>query len=238
MVGTTRVSEGAPPGPADAVERFDRVERAVHWLNAVLFAVLIVTAAALSLSPVGRIFGHRDVVERVHVWCGLALPIPLLAGAAGRWGRALRADLRRLNRWTATDRTWLRLSWRARAERVRRRGRLTLGKFNAGQKLNAAFTGGAILVMLGSGAIMYWYRPWPLDWRTGATFVHDWLAWALVAAITGHVLFAFADPDALRSMLRGSIARSWARRHAPAWLEEIDQPAAPADAACSTCTPT
>ena len=115
-------------------------------------------------------------------------------------------------------------SLKVREERETRRHGVTVGKFNAGQKLNAAFTGGVIVVMLGTGAIMKWYEPWPLSWRTGATFVHDWLAILAVIAILGHIGYALRDPATLRSMRRGTISRRWAQRHAPGWLDEIDGP--------------
>jgi formate dehydrogenase subunit gamma len=67
---------------------------------------------------------------------------------------------------------------------------------------------------------MRWYKPWPLSWRTGATFVHDWIFLGLCVTITGHVMFALRDPDSLRSMWEGTISRVWARRNAPRWLEE------------------
>ena len=54
--------------------------------------------------------------------------------------------------------------------------------------------------MLATGVIMRWYHPWPLWWRTGATFVHDWLALAAVIVILGHVWMALRDWDALRAM--------------------------------------
>ena len=93
---------------------------------------------------------------------------------------------------------------------------------NAGQKLNAAFIAGALLVLLGTGVIMRWYHPWPLDWRTGATFVHDWLALAIGVVVLGHIWMALRDRDALRAMVVGTISRAWAKRHAPAWLDGTD----------------
>ena len=42
-------------------------------------------------------------------------------------------------------------------------------KFNPGQKLNAIFIGAAIVVMLATGAMLKWFRFFPVDWRTGAT---------------------------------------------------------------------
>jgi formate dehydrogenase subunit gamma len=204
--------------------RFDRVERAVHWINATLFLILVFTGAALYLEPIGRLVGRRALVEDIHVYTGLALPVPLLIALSGSWGRALRADLRRFNRWTTADREWLRAIPQAGPERRRRLRTIQVGKFNAGQKLNAAFVAGAGLVMLGTGVIMRWYHPWPLSWRTGATFVHDWLALAIGLVIIGHVWMALVDWDALRSMFVGTISRSWARRHAPAWIDGEDGP--------------
>jgi formate dehydrogenase subunit gamma len=165
------------------------------------------------------------MVKTIHVYAGLMLPLPLLIGVIGpRWGRALRADLRRLNRWIPDDRRWLATKLRRRDFLFRARQSIRLAKFNPGQKVNAAFTGGAIVLMLATGSIMRWYKPWPLSWRTGATFVHDWVATLLVIAITGHIYLAVSDRDALGAMVRGTISRVWASSHAPRWLEESDPP--------------
>jgi formate dehydrogenase subunit gamma len=219
MAATTRPPERLASG---WVVRFDRLERAVHWVNAALVLVLIFTGAALYLQPLGEAVGRRALIENVHVYCGVALPVPVLLALVGPWGRSLRADLRRFNRWTRTDRLWLRALFNERGQRKALHGQLELGKFNAGQKLNAAWTAGAGLVLLGTGAIMRWYHPWPLSWRTGATFVHDWAALAVGLVVIGHVFMAVSDPDALRSMFTGRISRSWAGRHARAWLDGRD----------------
>jgi formate dehydrogenase subunit gamma len=219
MAATTRPRSAPPKG---WLYRFDAVERAVHWVNATLMLVLIFTGAALYLQPLGELVGRRALVENIHVWCGVALPVPLLIAVAGRWGDQLRGDLRRFNRWTRSDRLWLRALFRERADRRALHRQLDTGKFNAGQKLNAAWTAGASLVMLGTGVIMRWYHPWPLSWRTGATFVHDWVALAIGVIVIGHIVMAVSDGDALRSMFSGRIPRSWAKRHAPGWVAERD----------------
>ena len=206
--------------------RFDFVERAVHWANATLFAIVMATAFALYIPPISAAIGRRELVVTIHVYAGLLLPFPLLIGIAGTsWGRKLRADLRRLNRWIPEDRAWL----RRRAWKHDRVGAVKQGKFNAGQKLNAAFTGGAILVMVATGSIMHWFNHFPLSWRPGATFVHDWIFIALVITITGHILFALADRESLNAMVTGRISRNWAKKRAPKWLDEdkADQLAAP-----------
>jgi formate dehydrogenase subunit gamma len=202
--------------------RFDRGERLLHWSNAVLFLTLLVTGASLYVPQLSEIVKRRHLVKEIHVYAGVLLPVPLvLTLVSGRWGRAFRADVRRLNRWSADDRRWLRTRGRDRKVRI--------GKFNAGQKLNAAFVAGAIPVMLATGLIMRFPSHFSLSWRTGATFVHDWVFLGLAVAITGHILFAVNDPLALRAMVRGWIPRSWARNHAPRWLEEEEGAEAEAD---------
>jgi formate dehydrogenase gamma subunit len=214
-----------PPDRPARLARFDRVERAVHWANATLFAVLVATGAALYVGPLSTLVGRRELLRTIHVYTGLCLPVPLLVGLLGRWRRPLLGDLRRLNRWDADDRRWLLTRGRDRTVR--------LGKFNPGQKLNAAFTGGAILVMLATGSIMHWFAPFPDAWRTGATFVHDWLFLTLVVVITGHVWLSVSDRDALSGMVRGWVRLEWARRHRPRWADEVapvrpaGEPAAP-----------
>ncbi|MBA3653732.1 MAG: cytochrome b/b6 domain-containing protein [Actinobacteria bacterium] len=171
-------------------ERFSGGERALHWVNSTLFIVLLLTASALYVGPLSAIVGRRDLVKWIHVICGLALPLPLALAA---WRSApFRADARRLNRFGPEDWKWLR----------RRRTNIP-GKFNAGQKLNAAFIAGAIPVMLATGVIMKWFGPFPLPWRTGATFVHDLMAIALFIVIVGHIVKALSDKPRLDAMLRG-----------------------------------
>jgi formate dehydrogenase subunit gamma len=143
----------------------------------------------------------------------LLLPVPLLLAYSGRWREGLRRDVRRLARWSVDDRRWL-LS-------LGRRSRTKTGKFNAGQKLNAVFVLGTIPVMLASGAIMRWFGPFPLDWRTGATFVHDWTAIALLVVVVGHIAKALAEPVALRAMLRGRVPARHVERHHPRWWHEL-----------------
>ena len=102
----------------------------------------------------------------------------------------------------------------------KRRSTIRLGKFNPGQKLNAAFIAGAGVVMLATGSIMHWFDAFPINWRTGATFMHDWFALGIWIAVLGHVFFALRDSDALESMWHGDISAKWARKKAPLWYRE------------------
>ncbi len=190
----------------------------MHRTTALLFAVLLVTAAVLYFAPLSQLVGRRHLVATVHLYAGLASPLPLLVG----WvrSRVLRADARVLNRFSPDDWAWLR-------SRDRRSGRIPVGKFNAGQKLNAAFTVGVVLVMLMTGSVMHWTGWFPLSWRTGATFVHDWTAFALAVVVAGHVYMAGNDPVARLGLRTGWVPLAWARREHGAWADsaEIEQDA-------------
>ncbi|MEV6209998.1 cytochrome b/b6 domain-containing protein [Kitasatospora sp. NPDC051914] len=196
-----------PPADPARVHRFARAERWVHRGTAALMLVCLATALMLYYPPLSELVGRRRLVVLVHEWCGLLLPVPLLLGLASR---ALRADLARLNRFTDADRRWLRAVRRRSYDRP-------AGKFNAGQKLYAAWIAGAVLVMLGTGLLMWFTHLAPLVWRTGATFVHDWLAVAVAVVLAGHVWMAVRDPEARRGMRTGLVDRHWAVREHPGW---------------------
>lgn len=193
------------------VVRFDRVQRAVHWVNAVLFGVLIVTAIPLYFGSLFGLVLERHAVERVHLWAGLALPLPVVLSLLGPWGRAMRRDVRRFNYWTRDEVRWLR-SWG--------RTRTKVDKFNPGQKLNAVFIGATIVVMFGTGGMLQWFRFFSVPLREGATFVHDSFALAVVVVIVGHIYMALTHRDSLRSMVTGTVSQRWASQHAPQWLHE------------------
>ncbi|WP_030060410.1 cytochrome b/b6 domain-containing protein [Streptomyces novaecaesareae] len=191
----------------ELVLRFTRAERWVHRVTAALMGVCLATAACLYLAPLAELVGNRPLVVTVHVWCGLALPVPLLLGLASR---ALRADLARLSRFAPADWQWLR-AVRARA------AHRPAGKFNAGQKLYAQWTLGTMLVIVGTGLLMWLTHLAPASWRTGATFVHDWLAAAIAVVVAGHIRMAWRDPESRLGMRTGLVERRWAEREHPHW---------------------
>ncbi|MEW2359948.1 cytochrome b/b6 domain-containing protein [Spirillospora sp. NPDC029432] len=211
-----------PPGPPGRLLRFTAAERWVHHATALLMLVCLVTAALLYVPALSAAVGRRDLLKPLHIWAGYALPLPVLFGLASE---AFRLDLRRLDRFTPHDRDWLRRGDRRAVARTGGldRGVVPVGKFNAGQKLNAAFTAGAILVLLGTGTIMTFPDPWPDRWRTGATFVHDWLFLLVLIVTIGHLWYALRDRGALGAMATGRVDRAWAARHHAGWLDEIDR---------------
>ena len=202
------------PATSLRVLRFDRVQRGAHWANALLFFSLMFTAIPLYFGSFFGIVLPRHLIEMIHLWSGLALPLPIIISLIGPWGKAMRRDVRRINYWTGEEIRWMRTLGRSRLE---------ADKFNPGQKLNAIFVGASILVMLITGAMLQWFRFFPVPWRSGATFVHDLFAYAIVFVVVGHIVMALTHRDTLRSIFQGWVSRSWAERHAARWLRE-EQP--------------
>lgn len=176
----------------------------------------ISTAAILYNGFLAVPVGHRRLVKLIHVYSGFALPVPILAGVVSA---AYRADLVRLNRFTKADWRWLR-------SRTRREGSIPVGKFNAGQKLNAALSAGGIVVLLATGVLMYYPDLARLSWRTGASFVHDWFALGVGLLVIGHITYAVRDPESRRGMRSGYVSTTWAKAQHGEWAAEAERAAA------------
>ncbi|MEW2559555.1 cytochrome b/b6 domain-containing protein [Streptomyces griseorubiginosus] len=196
--------------PRARIRRFGRSQKWVHRTTAALMGVCVATAACLYIPQFAELVGRRELVVRVHEWAGLALPVPVLVGLASR---AFRADLGFLNRFGPHDRVWLRAALR----RDKRRASRPAGKFNAGQKVYAAWIAGATLVMLGTGLLMWFTHLTPIQWRTSATFVHDWLALTIGIVLAGHIGMALGDAEARRGLRTGEVSQEWAEHEHPLW---------------------
>ena len=192
------------------LQRFTRAERYLHRSITALTFVLLATGSALYFPDISVLVGNRPLVSDIHVIAGFALPIPIVLAL---FSRAFRDDADLLNRFSPDDWRWLR-------SRDRRAGRIPVGKFNAGQKLNSAFTLGWILVMLGTGSIMFFNSYFADDLRTGATFVHDWLTLAIFIVVVGHIYMAMNDAEARVGMRTGEVSVDWARREHPQWVSD------------------
>lgn len=195
------------------MRRFSTAERMVHRATGLLMLVCLVSAACLYLGPLAQLVGRRYLLVTVHEWSGISLPLPFLLGLLSA---EFRADLRRLNRFAAYDRQWLRAVRRRRTSPEAR----PAGKFNAGQKLYAGWIAGAVLVMTFTGLLMWFMGLLPFISRTSAIFVHDLLAWAITVALLGHMRKAYEEPEARLGMRTGYVSRSWAERNHTRWLRE------------------
>ena len=90
------------------IKRFSRTERALHWVHAAAFFVLLGSGLVLYVPRLSEAVGRRPFVKDVHVYTALAwvAAIALVVILGDR--RGLRQTLRDLDGFDRDDRLWLR----------------------------------------------------------------------------------------------------------------------------------
>jgi formate dehydrogenase subunit gamma len=190
------------------VRRFSRTERVVHWVHASAFLVLLGSGLVLYLPSLAAEIGRRPLVKDVHLFTALAWAVALVSVVVVGDRRGLHATARELDVFDADDRRWL------------RGRRAPQGRFNAGQKLNAALTAAFALLLAVSGVLL-WLGERDTRFRFDSTIVlHDVVAYLSVALLAGHLYLAVIHPTtrhALRGMTVGTVREDWAREHHAKW---------------------
>ena len=201
-------------GPA-LLPRFNGTERAVHWTYALCFLVLLTTGLFMYLPALSVLIPSRYVLRQLHLAAAFCIvTVPALIALLGD-RRSLAADAGEVDAWDADDRAWISDSLHGYPTEP--------GRFNAGQKANAAFVVGSLLVFVLTGVVMainIFTRVLPLWLVSNASLVHDTLTWLALFAWLGHVFLAGVYPptrESLRGMLTGRVRADWAREHHPRW---------------------
>jgi formate dehydrogenase gamma subunit len=195
---------------ARLVRRFTRTERALHWVLALGFFALLASGLILYLPELSVLVARRRLIKTLHVYAGIgwlfALALVILVGDR----RSLLATVRELDRFDEHDRRWLR-------HRPSRPGR-----FNAGQKLNAAVTAAFVVLFAVSGFLL-WYGERNTRFRVAGTILlHDGLMYVALVLLAGHLYLVLIRPatrHSLRGMTTGYVRADWARRRHPRWLD-------------------
>ena len=171
------------------VRRFSRVERLLHWVNALGFFFLLATGLILYLPSLSILVARRQLIQSLHFWAGVgwlgALTLVLVVGA-----RRFIRTARELESFDRDDLRWL------------RGGKAPQGRFNAGQKINAALTA-AFTVLFGVSGLLLWFGEQDTRYRFASTVIlHDGLMYVSLALLVGHLYLALIHP-ATRHSLRG-----------------------------------
>jgi formate dehydrogenase subunit gamma len=196
------------------IERFSRTERAVHWVHATAFFVLLATGLALYVPALSVAVGRRPLLKDLHVYTAVAWIAALVLVIVLGDRRRLRATVRELETFDADDMLWLQRYPRPQ------------GRFNAGQKLNAALTAAFAVLFAVSGSLL-WLGERDHRFQFASTILlHDWLTLISLFLVVGHLYLALIYPatrHALRGMTVGTVRRDWAERHHPKWVREQRQ---------------
>lgn len=221
-----------PPALArPTIPRFNATERALHWGFALLYLALLASGLPLVFPDLrGWIRGYTPLIGlRLHIACAVLWIVVTVAVIALGDRRALGRTWRELATFRPGDATWLQRFPRWLVAGVAERARIDrhVGRFNAGQKVNALFIASTSALLLLTGLALV-----PLDGTLLAALVtgsdsvemwrraHRWLTWLVLAPLAGHLFLALAFPatrPSLSGMLTGVVDCAWAARHHPRW---------------------
>jgi len=191
------------------LRRFSKTERAAHWLVAAAFAVML-----FSGGQVPHRWTWTTPALDVHVGAAVVL-IGGLGGLLLLGNRgALRTTARQLRRLDAADRAWL-----APGRILSGRPAPPVGRFNAGQKLNARLALLGLTGLYATGIYLLVFG------RSAFGHLHGPFAFLTTGLIVAHIFMAVVNPStrhALRGMTLGTVNRDWAEHHFPRWVAETD----------------
>jgi formate dehydrogenase subunit gamma len=199
----------AEPAARVYVERFTATERAVHWVHAAAFFVLLGSGLVLYLPSLAGQVGRRPLIKGIHIWTAVAWAAALLLIALVGNRRALVRTAREIELFDRDDGRFL-------------AGRLGApqGRFNAGQKVNAILTA-AFAVLFAVSGFLLWYGERDTRFRLeGTVYLHDTLMYVSLILVAGHLYLALIYPatrHALRGITLGTVDRDWAERHHAKW---------------------
>ena len=190
------------------VSRYTAAARINHWITAVSLILLALSGLALfhpSLYFLTYLFGGGQMTRIIHPWIGVVLAVSFL-------GLFLRFFT--LNFWNRDDTVWMKNL--GSVINNKEEGLPELGKYNAGQKL--VFWGQSVLILLllGSGVVLwdtYFASYTTIDQKRWSAVVHALCAIGAILIWIVHVYAAIWVKGTMSAMTRGSVSGGWAWKH-------------------------
>ncbi len=198
------------------VGRYRLFTRINHWIIAATTILLLLSGLAFYWPPLfwlTALFGGGQTARWLHPILGLVLAVGYLLMFVQLVARNIpRHD----------DLVWLR---HARDVMDQNEEKLpTLGKYNAGQKFVFWAMAGLILILLGTGT-MIWHEVFPdlvsIPARRWAVLGHSVAAVLMGLTFILHVYAGIWTRGTLSAMTRGWVTGGWAWRHHRKWLKEV-----------------
>jgi formate dehydrogenase subunit gamma len=180
--------------------RWTRTERAVHWVHATAFCILLGSGLCLYLPSLAEAVNRRPLLKSIHLytaasWAGALLLIFVLGDR-----RSLLRTAREVDRLDAN------------------------GRMNRGQQLNTIVTA-AFAILFAITGFLLWYGERDTRFRFASTLlVHDWLMYVSFVLFLGHLYYALILPStrhSLSGMTRGWVREDWAKRRHPGWVAAL-----------------
>jgi len=196
------------------VERFNALDRVLHWIVAITFFLLLLSGIGLfahTFFGYFRLFGGPHQGIMVHKWAGIVFFISSVLLFLRHLGETWRFD--------ADDRRWI---VKAGGYLSRKKQGIPQGKFNAGQKLFGLFAGLATIVMGLTGYIIWDPTAFTRELTQFSLMLHGAFFTLFMLAMVVHVYLAtMGNPGTLEGMLWGHVTKAWAKKHASKWYAKM-----------------
>jgi formate dehydrogenase subunit gamma len=201
----------------DCILRYTLIERVMHWVSAIAYVYALLTGMAF-YSPhlywIATVLGGAPTSRFWHPW------VALVFIAAIVW--MLRAWLDDM-RITPADRQWnLAIEHYIKNEDE---NLPPIDRFNPGQKYFFWVMLGAALVLLVSGALLWFPELIPWSWRGlryAAILLHVAAALVTTGAFIIHVYMGTAVVrGGFTSIIRGEVSATWAKTHHRLWYNRV-----------------
>ncbi len=204
------------PGAPVMVDRYRLGTRINHWVTAGAMILLVLSGLALfhpSLFFLTAIFGGGQNTRAFHPWIGIVLFLSFLLLFFQFW---------RTNLWDRSDLDWtLHIGALVRGQEEKMP---EAGKYNAGQKFVFWAMALLILIMLGSGIVIwdrYFLGLTGIEVNRLAILTHSVTAIIVICVLILHVYAAVWVRGSFGAMIKGSVTAAWAWRHHRKWFREL-----------------
>jgi formate dehydrogenase subunit gamma len=201
----------------EPILRYTMIERVMHWLAALAYCYVLATGLAF-YSPhlywIATLLGGGATSRFWHPWLGV-----VFMGALFWMLREWLGDMR----ITPADRAWQ----GAMEHYIRNEDEALppIGRFNAGQKYFFWAMLWAGVVLLATGAVLWFPELIPWSWRGlryAAILLHVSAALVTIGAFIIHVYMGTAVVrGGFTSIIRGEVSPAWARTHHRLWYERV-----------------
>src|SRR5215831_13375691 len=98
----------ARSGAPRRLARFTRTERAVHWIHATAFLILLGSGLCLYLPSLAEAVGRRPLLKSIHVYTAVAWAVALVLVVVVGDRASLRRTVHEIDLFDEDDRRWLR----------------------------------------------------------------------------------------------------------------------------------
>jgi len=200
------------------IKRYEANERLNHWATAILFILLACSGLAFfhpSFWFLSGVLGGGELSRFLHPVLGVLMFLSFMIFA-----------LQKLSDNTIKDHDKQWLGQIGDVINNRDENLPEAGKYNGGQKLAYWAMLLSMVLLMGSGLIMwreFFSHMFTVDTLRIAMIVHALSGFVLILTIIVHVYAALWVKGSIQAMTTGFVSRAWAKHHHPLWFKSVNK---------------